>query len=259
MRGIPVVQTWHEHYSECGCLGWPNLLACDALIHVRSDLPRKLPGWVRRVLGSTPMRWIRSASTVPRVALDEERLRRVKREFSPDRPIVCFFGFANPNKGVERLFRIADPASHHLVLMCDLDPANPYHATLLEAAREGPWAGHVTVTGFQPAERVAECLAVAGAVVFPFLTGAGEWNTSLQAAEASGVFSLATTDDKSQCGYDAARNVCFCGPDQIEEMRASLTRYLGRRVAARTTSPWNDIASAHEEVYRLVCQEASTG
>ena len=49
------------------------------------------------------------------------------------------------------------------------------------------------------------------------------------------------------------------GPDQIPEMRASLIRYLGRRVAAQTISPWNDIAAAHEEVYRLVCHEASAG
>jgi glycosyltransferase involved in cell wall biosynthesis len=204
------------------------------------------------------VRFIRSASTVSGVALDATQLDRVKRELSPDRPIVCFFGFANPNKGVERLFNIADPARHHLLLLCDLDPANPYHASLPRKAREGPWAGHMTVTGFQPAQRVAECLAVAGGVVFPFVCGAGEWSASLQAAEASGVFSLATTDDESRYGYDTARNVCFCGSDDIPEMRASLLCYLGRRVVAQTTPPWNDIASAHEEVYRLVCHEAST-
>lgn len=259
MQGIPVVQTWHEHYSQCVALGWPNVLACDALIHVRPDLPCKLPGWVRGVMGHAPMAFIPSGSTVPIVELDPSRLERVKRELSPDRPIVCFFGFANPNKGVERVFRVADPGLHHLVLLCDLDPANPYHATILKTSREEPWAGHVTVTGFQPAHRVAECLAVADAALFPFPNGAGEWNTSLKAAEASGVFSVATTDDRARHGYHAAQNVFFCGRDALAEMRAALARYLGHRIAPQTVSPWSQIALTHERVYRVVCGEGSAG
>jgi glycosyltransferase involved in cell wall biosynthesis len=257
LSGIPVVQTWHEHYSDCGALSWLNLLACDALVHVRPDLPSKLPGWVRRVLANTPVRFIPSASTIPLVELDQGRLKRIKKAISPDRPIVCFFGFANPNKGVERLFRIADPALHQLVLLCDLDPANPYHATILRACSEAPWAGHVTVTGFQTADRVAECLAVADAAVFPFPTGAGEWNTSLQATEAAGLFSVATTQDRTRYGYHADRNVFYCGCDQLGEMREALARHLGHRVAPRATSPWNDIALAHDDVYRSVRREAS--
>jgi glycosyltransferase involved in cell wall biosynthesis len=206
-------------------------------------------------LGNTPLEFIRSASTVPAAALDRDQRERVKGEFSRDRPIVCFFGFANPNKGVERLFDVADPAAHHLVLLCDLDPANPYHATILQASREAPWAGHVTVTGYQPASRVAECLAVADAALFPFPDGAGEWSSSLQAAEAAGVFSLATTDDRSQIGDHAGRNVYFCWRDRTSDMRDALVRHLGRRIAPQTAVPWSDIASAHEGVYRSVCHE----
>jgi glycosyltransferase involved in cell wall biosynthesis len=258
LRGIPVVQTWHEHYSDCGALSWLNLLACDALVHVRPDLPSKLPGWVRYVHANTPVNFIRSASTIPLVEFDQGRVKGLKNAISSDRPIVCFFGFANPNKGVERLFRIADPALHHLVLLCDLDPANPYHATILRASSEPPWAGHVSVTGFQPADRVAEYLAVAEAAVFPFPNGAGEWNTSLQATEAAGLFSVATTQDRAQYGYHAAQNVFYCGCDQLAEMRDALTRYMGRRIAPRATSSWNDIALAHDDLYRFVCREAST-
>ena len=257
LQHIPVVQTWHEHYSECAALGWPNLLACDALIHVQPDLPRRLPRWVRIALGNTPVRFIRNASTIPVDRVDRNEVSRLKREISPDRPLVCFFGFANPNKGVERLFGIADPAAHHLVLLCDLDDTNPYQSGILRMARERPWAGHVTVTGFLPAERVAAHLAAADAVVFPFLNGAGEWNTSLQAAASTGAFTLATTRDPARYGYDAAANLFYCGCDALSEMRDALGRYVGRRVAPRTGSPWNDIASAHEDVYRSVCPGAS--
>ena len=257
LQRIPVVQTWHEHYSECDAVGWPNLLACSALIHVQPDLPRRLPRWVQIALGDTPVTLIRNASTIPVVPFDRSELERLKREISPERPIVCFFGFANPNKGVERLFGIADPAIHHLLLLCDLDAANPYHAAILQRSRENPWAGHVTVAGFQPAYRVAACLAVADAVVFPFPNGTGEWNTSLQAAAATGALALATTRDPSLYGYDAVTNVCFCGCDQIPEMRDALARYLGRRVAPQAHSPWNEIAVTHESVYRSVCPEAS--
>jgi len=80
---------------------------------------------------------------------------------------------------MDRLFEIADPAKHHLVLICDLRETDPYQANILRLANQTPWAGKVTVTGFQSAQRVGEILAAADAILFPFPAGAGEWNTSL--------------------------------------------------------------------------------
>lgn len=253
IMGLPVVQTWHEHFMGCDVLGWQNLLACDTLIYIRLDLPQKLPAWVSAWLGKTPLVYVPNASTIPVVSISEERARHIKQELSGGKPIVCFFGFAYPNKGVERLFEIADPAKHHMVLICDLNDKHPYQANILQIANQAPWAGKVTLTGFQSDQRVGEILAVADAVVFPFPGGAGEWNTSLKASGAAGAFSLATTQDTTLLGYHENNNTYFAGCDQIMELRNALNKYLGRRNRAQTENVWEKVALAHEQVYeRLI-------
>jgi glycosyltransferase involved in cell wall biosynthesis len=254
LMGIPVVQTWHEHFSDCRAIGGLNLLGCDALIYVRPDLPNNLPAWVSRWLGKTPLVYVPNTSTIPNVSLSSEHAMAIKQELSGGKPIVCYFGFANPNKGIERVFEIADSKSHHLVLICDLNENHPYQANILKRTSSGPWAGKVTVTGFQPATNVGQFLAVADAVLFPFLDGAGEWNTSLKAAEAAGVFTIATTKDSSVLGYHEKRNIYFASCDDMPGMQVALKRYLGRRVESRLGNEWGRIATEHERIYRSLCK-----
>ena len=249
LMGAPVVQTWHEHYYESG-VSWPNLLACDALIYVRPDFPQKIPRWVTRCLSNIPVVYVPNASTIPVVLLSEEEAGTIRKSLSGGRPIVCFFGFAHVNKGLEHIFEIADPEKHHLVLICDLSSQDAYQANILRLANQAPWAGKVTVTGFQSSQRVGEILAVADAVVFPFPNGAGEWNTSLKASEAAGAFTLATTQDMTLLGYHENTNTYFAGCGQITGMRNALNKYLGRRNRTRIENEWERIALAHEQVYK---------
>lgn len=248
LLGLPVVQTWHEYYHESG-VSWPNLLACDALIYARPDFPQKLPRWVKRYLSNTPVVYVPNASTIPVISLSAEQTGNIKQALSGGQPIVCFFGFAHINKGVERLFEIADPEKHHLVLICDLNETDPYQAHILRLINQEQWIGKVTVTGFQPAQRVGEILAVADAVVFPFPGGAGEWNTSLKAAEAAGTFSLATTQDSKLFGYHEDKNTFFSGCDQVMDLRNALSKYLGRRNRSLAKDEWEECAMAHEKIY----------
>ena len=250
--GLPVVQTWHEHFIGCGALGWQNLLSCDSLIYVRPDLIQKLPVWVRKWLGKTPVVYVPNASTIPVSKLNAAQLQNIKQELSGGKPIVCFFGFAHPNKGVERLFEIADPDKHHLVLICDLSKEYPYQDKILQMTNQLPWAGRVTVTGFQSAQRVGEIFAVADAIIFPFPDGAGEWNTSLKAAESAGIFTIATTQDSTIFGYHEGQNIYFAGCDQISDMRNALTRYIGTRKDAAEIDSWEKIAMTHDQVYRAL-------
>jgi glycosyltransferase involved in cell wall biosynthesis len=251
--GIPVAQTWHEHFNGCVHLGWQNLLACDTLIYVRPDLPQRFPAWVRRLLGKTPVVYVPSASTIPVASLNAEQVQDIKQKLSGGKPIVCFFGFAHQNKGVERLFEIADPAKHHLVLICDLNDHEPYQAKILRIANQAPWAGKVTVTGFQSERRVGEILAAADAVVFPFPGGAGVWNTSLTAAKAAGAFTMATTQDTKLLGYNAQENIYFADCDGIPAMREALSKYLGTRREPLVGNEWDRVAFAHEQKYRKIC------
>lgn len=250
LMGLPVVQTWHEHYTECDLLGWRNLLAINTLIYVRPDFLQKIPAWVRICLGKTPLFYVPNASTIPVVLLSEDQAKDIKQELSGGKPIVCYFGFAYPNKGMEQLFEIADPTKHHLVLICELSDKHPYQASILKLANQAPWADKVTITGFQSAQRVGEVLAVADAVVFPFPGGAGEWNTSLKAAESAGAFTIATTQDKSLLGYQEANNIYYAACNQISSMKEALNRYIGIRKGSVASDDWKKIAMIHEQLYR---------
>lgn len=253
ISGLPVVQTWHEHYVECEAIGWPNLLACDGMIYVRPDFISKLPSWVKTALAKTSIKHIPNASTIPTLSLSVDQARDIKNKLSASKPIVCYFGFAHPNKGVERLFQIADPEKHHLVLVCDLNEKYPYQKKILDLANQTPWTGKVTVTGFQTAQRVGEILAVADAVVFPFPGGAGEWNTSLKAAEQAGAFTIATTHTADLLGYHEEKNIYFAGCDDISSMKEALNRYLGTRKTPVVNDYWEIIASSHIQLYRALC------
>lgn len=248
LMGLPVIQTWHEYFYASG-VSWTNLLACDALIYVRPDFPQKIPRWVSRCLSRTHMVYVPNASTIPAVSLNDEQILNIRSNLSGGRPIVCFFGFAHINKGLERLFEIADPAKHHLVLICDLSGNDGYQANILRLANQPPWAGKVTITGFQSSQRVGEILAVADAVVFPFPDGAGEWNTSLKASEAAGAFSLATTRNATLLGYHENINTYFAGCDQTMVMRNALNKYLGRRNRVQIEDEWERVALEHEKIY----------
>lgn len=254
LMGVPVVQTWHEHFSECGSIGLPNLVACNALIYVRPDLFEKLPTWATNFLRNIPVKYIQNASTIPVASLSVEESFRIKNELSGGTPIVCYFGFAYPNKGIERIFSIADPSNHHLVLISDLDENNTYQRKILKITRESPWSGKVTITGFQSAQRVGEILAVSDAAVFPFPTGTGEWNTSIKAAEAAGIFIIATTKNKNLLGYNIEKNTYYAECNQISLMHRSLQSHLSNRKSPSILNEWDNIAQSHENIYRMVIE-----
>lgn len=248
-KNIPIIQTWHEHLNECELVGWENLLSCKALIYVRQDFLLKLPYWVDVFFKTVPKFFIPNASVITPVVLNGDQILNLKNSISPLKKIVCFFGFANPNKGVERLFDIVDPEKFHLLLICDLSPLNPYQNRIIEKAKETSWLNNLTVTGYLPEQQIGELFSIADAIVFPFPGGAGHWNTSLQAAQASGAFTLATTADQTLIGYNEESNTYFVACDDIGLMPIVLTEYAGRRVAPNLSNEWDEIAAKHVSVY----------
>ena len=247
--GIKVVQTWHEHYISCGAIGWPNVLACDALVYVRPDLTALLPNWVKRWLYSTPKVYVPNTATIPVVFLDKERTFSLKQKLSKGKTIVCFFGFANKNKGIESLFDIVNPDTQHLVLICDVSDKNQYQAKILDLIKQDKWINNVTVTGFLSNHAVGEILAVADAVLFPFPDGAGVWNTSFIAARNSGVFTVATSKQSEMLGYHSDTNTYFCACTDILAMRQILNKYIGTRIEPKITYGWENIIQSHLELY----------
>lgn len=255
MFRVPVVETWHEFVPRSE----PNILRCmcamalgaSALVVVRPDYLSRTPRLIRIALGRIPVRIIPNVSNVPTVILrpDERLAIRSKLGVGESR-LIAHFGFVYPHKGTEQLFEIADPEKHRLLFIGELSERDPYHAQLLACANSPKWKGRVTVTGFVPAADAARLLAASDAVVFPFIGGGGNWNTSVHAATSQGSFVLMTSTERN--GYDAAANIYYARPSAVDEMRKALAEYSGVRNARPVTAEetWSAMAAAHQELYR---------
>lgn len=251
---VPVVQTWHEYIPDKA----PDTLSCmykmalgaSALIVVRPDYTSRIPKTMRFLLGRASIRLIPNVSNVPTVILspDERAAIRGKLDCGESR-LVAHFGFVYPHKGTDLLFHISDPAKHRLLIIGELSERDPFHARLLARAASPEWRGKVTITGFVPGAEAARLLAAADAVVFPFMSGGGNWNTSVHAATSQGSFVLMTSAGRN--GYDAAANIYYARPGAIDEMRRALAEYSGARNPRVETAEetWAAMAAAHHKLY----------
>jgi len=256
--GASVVETWHEFpprsFGKETIAMWCLAASAQAVIYVRPDYPKHVSGMLARVLGSAPLRFIPNASVIPAIQISPSERSALREQLGcDDRHIISFFGFAHPNKGVDQLFRIADPEKHHLLLIGELLESDTYQQHLRELAGSDRWRGKVTITGFVEPERAARLLAVSDAAVFPFIDGGGVWNSSLHAAMSQGTFAIVTSRERQ--GYTAEQNIFYAAPGAVEEMRVALTRYAGNRSAGKlpaVDNAWAEIAHAHAELYRSV-------
>lgn len=247
--GVPVVETWHEHVIRWHWTDWLRVPALSGLIHVRADLPENLHPRIRRLLRGTPVRFIAGDRTIPTAVLSEDERQSAKRQISGGAPLVVFFGFIHPNKGAHLLFDIADPARHHLLLVGELDASDGYQREIAALASGSAWLGRATIAGFVDAAQAGRLLAIADAIVFPFPDGIGPWNSSVNAAIASGSMVIATTGDPGRIGHDAGRNLCLAAPGDVTAMRAALERHLGSRRPPDVADHWDRIAEIHERFY----------
>lgn len=250
---IPVVQTWHEHFDKVKT-NILNAASGGCLIAVRPEYQAKMPAWYRWLTRRKRFEFIPNASAIPRVSLSDSERLAVKEHFaSAPANLIVYFGFVFPFKRVDLLLDIADPGRDCLLLICDLNPEDECHREILDRMSHDPWAGKVTVTGFQPAEEVGRLLAAADAVVLPFRDGGGEWNTSIHAVVTQGTFLLTTSHE--QRGYDPSGNVYFARPNDLADMRHALRTFIGKKLSVPDNNPasdWEAIAAAHKRLYESV-------
>ncbi len=256
--GKKVVQTWHEGYSRRNApklfLKW---IIPSRLVFVRLQYKGNLHPTLRWALWKKKAVFIPNASAISRVDLNEQEKDVLKKQYlKKQKRLVVFFGFVYPHKGVELLFEIADPSSDQIVIAGEVDEKGDYPHEIMRRASVEPWIEKVTITGFLPAADVAALLAVADAVILPFRTGGGEWNTSIHGGVLNGAFVITTS--LTQSGYDKKRNVYFAKVDGIQEMRSALATYAGMRRgydADIDRDEWRQIADEHHSLYESLLSE----
>ncbi|MBE0604105.1 MAG: glycosyltransferase [Deltaproteobacteria bacterium] len=248
--GFPVVQTWHEYKPVGSITVIANALPTRGFIVVRPDFESNSSPFYRWIFRHRPFRLIPNAPSIPVIPLSRDQRECIRREMAPEAErLIVYFGFASRAKNVEALFDIADPGRDHIVLACDLDPSDPYHATILENAGSARWKGKTTITGYLPPDGAGRILSAADAVVLPFREGGGDWNSSIRGASVQGTFVLTTSRERN--GFDAEGNIYFAEPGNPAELRQALALYAGRRAPAQDpVAAWDSIARSHVRFYR---------
>jgi glycosyltransferase involved in cell wall biosynthesis len=252
LLGVRLVLTLHEPMDWD--LQVPAMAAlirsASALIAVRPNLRDLLHPWRGWMVAGKRLLVVPNATPLPRLVPTAERVRAVRERFGAGaRALVAYFGYVHPGRAVHRLFEIADPRRHCLVIMGGaFDSSTAYFADVSVRAQADDWRGSCTVTGFVPAAEAAEILACADAVVMPFELGGGSWNTSLLGARNQGTFVLTTAREAR--GYDARENVYYARVGDVEEMRRALRQYQGKRCEPADIPTWDQVAARHMEIYR---------
>jgi glycosyltransferase involved in cell wall biosynthesis len=251
LMGKNVVQTWHEIYGRFHLRLLLKMAAPSGLIVVRLRYREQLGLKLQKLLKNKQFIFIRNASAIPQKKLSGQERREIRASYvKRQKRLIVFFGFIYRQKGAELIFDIADPDLDHIVIAGQFGGEEDYCQSIREQITEYPWAGKATVTGFLSGEDAAQLLAVADAVVLPFRSGGGEWNTSIHSAVLQGTFVLTTSHSPS--GLDKKHNVYYADIDNILEMKVALNTYAGRRReydGEIDKDEWAKIANDHLSVY----------
>jgi hypothetical protein len=253
--GFKVVQTWHEIYSF-----QPNFrlilqsIVPGGVVVVRGEYLNKLHPKIKKFLANKIFYFIKNASAIPAAIIDEKEKLDLKQKYlKGQKRLLIFFGFIYRHKGLENVFEIANPDTDHILIIGKFGDDIDYNNKITRLTNTSIWVDKVTIAGFLPPEIVAKLLAISDAVLLPFITGGGEWNTSIHSAVLQKAFVLTTSE--TSIGYDPKRNIYYAFPNDIQEMKVALDKYAGKYRESDSDvdkDEWYEIAKKHETLYNRV-------
>ena len=257
-----VVQTWHEYAAESITSKLNFLiraLAPSRIIVVRPDFLTNANFLVRSLGRFKDAVFVRGASAIRKHRFPSRKLTETRNMYlQGQKRLIVYFGFLYPHKGAELLFKIADPDRDQLLFMGEYDSASAYMAEFKKTMLSTTWAGKARLLGYLPPDEVSLILSIADAVILPFRTGGGEWNSSLHAAISHHRFVITTSS--TRIGYDKATNVHYCPIDDVAKMKQALTTQplTGKATSVDDTADdWEIVAQQHFNLYKSVSQSGS--
>lgn len=216
---------------------------------------------------------------IPVADLDEDGTAIRRALGVPDDALLAvFFGFLHPNKGLERLVEaLAQVRSQHprlrLVLAggershsVDAAAAAALRGELEDVARRHGVQDAVSFTGHLPAAEISRLLHAADAAVFPFNDGVTSKSSSLLAALAHGVPTIATSPPGDIAGPSEIDGVLRIPPRDTAALTHALQLVLTDSDLAERLSTsgraqvgsraWPVVAARHIELYADVLHRA---
>jgi glycosyltransferase involved in cell wall biosynthesis len=244
--------TFHEPLSKYDLLKFLLLLFIPAkIIIVRNNYLREINFLFRKFLQLRKLNFVKSGSNI-KVYSDPIKKNVIEKKIQiHNKKLILFFGFVYPHKGLELLMSICNCERDHILIASELDEKNDYHAHLKKTYFENPnWSDNTSFLGYQTEESLSYLISIADAVVLPYRSGAGSWNTTLNCAENHKTFILTTT--KGKIGYDTKRNIYFSKIDDTNEMKLALNKYISIKSDLNTNNyltQWTKIARRHLFLY----------
>ncbi len=189
-----------------------------------------------------------------------------------DEPIVVFFGFRQPEKGLDTLVaavaRLAEPRPLLVLLGGERPDALGAQGARPTGLVRAPGVPLVDL-GYRPAQEVADLLAAADVVALPFRSGASLRHGTLVAALACGAVVVTTrpTDPSTLLPLrdgESCRLVPPGTPDALASMLATLLAdpeqrsrlRRGARAVADAFS-WERIAERHAQLYQVLLSKVT--
>lgn len=217
---------------------------------------------------------IRLGSSLPgRPEQFNREARRQSLGFNAQDFVVAFFGFANPPKGLENLFRALRRLRNSypeikLLMLSQLSGKNPYQRRILRDLNATALHAITTRPEYAEPYLAAEYLASADCAVLPFIDGVSLKRSSLMACLAQEL-PIITTWPASP-GVDDFKhnfNMLLVPPDDAPSLAAALESLIKNpdlRVRLSRGSAdlvqkfsWKDISNRYTEVIKEVMEETN--
>jgi glycosyltransferase involved in cell wall biosynthesis len=283
-RGVPkgaleILKIWGQRRGKWDREDGFLLTGSDALIttnsHAEAAILGRLP-WLASRLYRTPL------STNVEVAPIERGEARValrsRYGWPPEAPVVAFFGFLHPVKGIETLLKahrrvLESQPEARLLLVGGVESlalrggeAAWYWNELQMLIKELGLDGIVTMAGYVPGDEASRLLSGADVGVLPFNEGVTLKSSSLLALFAHGLPVVATRSEPPEPELAGGLVRLVERRDALElafvllELLTDATQhaYLGEagRAYIRGLS-WSSIAERHVEVYKSVLKKGT--
>lgn len=198
--GCKVVITIHE-FDSCSLLGKIrnsiSAFFADKTIVVETNYINSIKKYI--IKKNFDIEEINISSNIPKVILNDVEKKQILKKYNINGEYcISYFGFANPNKGIENLlYAISNLSDTKLLFIGELIESNEYHISLLKMIDDLNIKDRIIITGFMKDPKdVAKHLATSNLCVLPFKYGVSQRNGSFLAAYNQNISVLTTTKDK---------------------------------------------------------------
>jgi len=203
--GFRIVTTLHE-YSFSPKLAQLRtnfiIMSSDKLIVVDEKYKSDIAN--RKLCESKSILYIPIGSNIERSELDAAGIQKVRGQYLTTKGLLIgYFGFIFPAKGIESFIKLGKSLKQQnrnfkIVIAAELNSKNSYHQQLKKLIQMSNLDEDLVVTGYLPANKIADILKSMDVVIFPFTHGISTKNGSVLAALNQGVNVISTKSDRVQ-------------------------------------------------------------